>query len=92
MTAILDNPKFDDAKTTVFYFYGITNDKKTMEVVSLRDAYLSNDDYNFVLVTIRSFLYNFLVTTCELFSYFLYSSKVTANSLSSGLARVSAKL
>lgn len=47
---LLEHANFNESKQTVFYFYGLTQFMNSTEVVQIRNAYLSNGEYNFILV------------------------------------------
>lgn len=53
---ILDNPQFDRRKQTVIYSYGFTQTVYQQSVREIVDAYLTNGDFNFVLVNYNSIL------------------------------------
>lgn len=59
--SLLTHVNFDKAKQTVFYFYGLTHTPATPEVVGIRNAYLSNGEYNFVLYDLSVRLYQLAV-------------------------------
>lgn len=46
---VMDNANFKDEAQTVFYFYGLTQNMNSSEVVDMRNAYVSNGDLNFIL-------------------------------------------
>lgn len=57
LNSLLTNANFDNAKKTVFYFYGLTQKPATAEVVDIRNAYVSNGEYNFVLFNLTTIQY-----------------------------------
>lgn len=63
LPTILSNPNFDSMKPTVFFFYGFTQSPTTPKVVTLKNAYLENGGYNFIIVSIRTVLYSVIVSS-----------------------------
>lgn len=71
LTSILTNPSFNNSRATILYFYGSLQTPSTDTVVSLKDAYLLNGDYNFVLFDSDASFYNFIVSRTMLKDFFL---------------------
>lgn len=46
---VLENANFKDDAKTVIYFYGLTQNLNSSDVVDMRNAYVSNGDSNFIL-------------------------------------------
>lgn len=59
---MLVSDAFNQTSATVFYFYGLSQDRFTPEVVRMKDAYLFTNNYNFVLITVPDALYKFVVS------------------------------
>lgn len=59
---MLVSDAFNQTSGTVFYFYGLSQDRFTPEVVKMIDAYLFTNNYNFVLITVPDALYKFVVS------------------------------
>lgn len=57
LKSLLTNAAFNNAKKTVFYFYGFTHNPASPEVVNIRNAYASNGEYNFVLFNLTTVQY-----------------------------------
>lgn len=53
---ILDHPNFDHEKVTAIYNYGFTQTANQPSVRKIVDAYLTNGDFNFLLVNYDSIL------------------------------------
>lgn len=66
---ILSNPNFNQTKSTVFFFYGFSQSKSSSGVVTLKNAYLTNNGYNFIIVSIDTILYNVMVRNPIFFSF-----------------------
>ena len=49
LTNLLSSPLFDSSKSTVFFLYGSSQSR----VVAIKDAYLANGNYNFILLNIN---------------------------------------
>lgn len=69
---------FDQSRATVYYFPGSSQDQFTPEIIRIKDAYLSTNKYNFVLVLVAKNLYTLAVSRKTLLKYFetiFFSSK-----------------
>lgn len=62
MYTMLVSDAFNQTSATVFYFYGLSQDRTTPEVVGIINAYLFTNSYNFVLITLPDALYKFAVS------------------------------
>jgi hypothetical protein len=59
---ILDNPAFNATKKTVIYSYGFTQTIGQSDVQKVINAYLVNNEYNFVVATYPLLSYTVIVS------------------------------
>lgn len=62
LQSIVSSSSFDIAKITVFFFYGFTQTPNSDQVVEVKDAYVANGGYNFILIALNPVEYNVLVS------------------------------
>lgn len=65
----MTDPNFDTSKPTVLFFYDKGQSEKSSLVKKVKDAYLDNGKFNFVIVTSNTFFYNVMVIKKSKFSF-----------------------